>query len=138
MALNCKHCGESSYVKNGFSKGKQRYKCRICNRVFSEGDLRERYTIEERIKVLKKYFDGAGMRSIERWEGVSVPLLIHWIRNLGKMVKQDVASADIPDNAKEIEILEMDELFTFYQKKQIKLTYGLLWSETGIKLLISR
>ena len=109
-----------------------------CKRVFSDGDKREKYSIERKIKVVKWYLDGASLRSLERNEGVSTPLIIYWIRKLGKMVKHHIMSAEIPDSAQEIEILEADELFTFYQKKQTKLIYGLLWTETGIKLLISR
>jgi hypothetical protein len=76
------------------------------------------------------------MRTIERAEGVSVPLLIHWIRNFSQMIREKISKTSIPDNAKEIEILEMDELFTFYQKKHKKPMFGLLWTETGTKLLI--
>ncbi|MCT4635420.1 MAG: hypothetical protein N4A31_04140 [Rickettsiales bacterium] len=77
-----------------------------------------------------------GLRTIERAEGISTPLLIHWIRKLGRMLKAHLVSSEIPKHAKDIAILEVDELFTFYQKKSKNLTYGLLWTETGIKLLI--
>ncbi len=136
MTLICKHCGDSNYRKAGFSKGKQRYKCKNCERLFSEGDKRERYSIEQRLKAIKLYTEGVGLRTIERAEGISTPLLIHWIRKLGRMLKAHLVSSDIPEHAKDIAILEVDELFTFYQKKSKKLTYGLLWTETGIKLLI--
>lgn len=136
MDLICKHCGEKEYVKAGFSKRKQRYECKACGKIFSEGDRREKYSIEQKIRVMKLYTDGVGLRTIERAEGVSTPLLIHWIRKLGKMVKQHLVSAEIPESAKEIAILEIDELFTYYKKNPKKHMYGLLWTETGIKLLI--
>ena len=85
---------------------------------------------------MKLYTEGVGLRTIERIEGISTPLLIHWIRKLGRMVKQHLVNPEIPDNAKDIAILEIDELFTFYKKKSKKPMFGLLWTETGIKLLI--
>src|ERR1700729_302100 len=112
----CKHCGSKNTVKNGFVKGKQRYSCKECSKTFRSGDEREKYSIKQKIKVVKLYTDGVGMRSIERSEGVSVPLLIHWIRNFSKTIKEKISQTIIPNDAKEIEILEADELFTFYQK----------------------
>ena len=137
MSLICKHCGGAEFTRAGFSKKKQRYKCKVCNKVFSEGDKRERYTMEQKIRVLKLYTDGVGLRTIERSEGISTPLLIHWIRGAGKMIRQHLLSSEIPESTKQIDILEMDELFAFYKKKSKKPMYGLLWTEAGIKLLIS-
>ena len=134
--LICKHCGESKLVKNGIVKSKQRYFCKSCGRTCRDGDEREKYTIEQKIRVIKLYTDGVSMRSIERAEGVSTPLLIHWIRNFGKMLREKISTTPIPNHAKDIEILEMDELFTYYQKKHRKPMFGLLWTETEIKLLI--
>ncbi len=136
MELICKHCGRRDYWKAGFSKGKQRYKCRDCGKIFSSGDMREKYTIEQKIRVIKLYTEGVGLRTIARLEGMSAPLLVHWIRKWGKMVKQHLVSTEIPEHAKDIAILEIDELFTYYQKKHKKPMFGLLWTETGIKLLM--
>ena len=54
------------------------------------------------------------------------------------MLKAKLCTTNIPSELKEIEILEIDELFTYYQKKAKRPMSGLLWTETGIKLLISR
>jgi transposase-like protein len=137
MELICKHCGVSDYRKAGFSKEKQRYKCVNCSKVFSQGDKREKYSMDQKIKAIKLYTEGVGLRTIERIEGISTPLLIHWIRNLGRMVKQHLINTAVPEHAKDIAILEVDELFTFYKKNPKKPMFGLLWTETGIKLLIS-
>ena len=133
----CKHCGSASLVKNGYVQGKQRYLCKDCNKTFREGDNRERYSAEQKIRVIKLYTEGMGLRAIERLEGISVALLIHWIRNFSKIIRAKLCSTEIPDDAKEISILEVDELFTYFQKKPKKPMCGLLWTETGIKLLIS-
>jgi transposase-like protein len=134
----CKYCASEDAVKDGLVKKKQRYFCKSCTRTFRYGDDREKYSIEQKVRIIKLYTDGLGMRTIERSEGAWVPLLIHWIKNFGKMIREKISTASIPNDAKEIEILEMDELFTFYQKKHRKPMFGLLWTEAGIRLLISR
>ena len=77
-----------------------------------------------------------GIRSIERLEGVPNPLIIKWIRKASNIVKQKLLEVKVPDDIKKISIIELDELFTYCQKKQTKPTFGLLLIETEIKLLI--
>src|SRR5436305_5303489 len=36
MALRCKGCGSEEHVKNGFMRGKQRYRCRACGLNFTD------------------------------------------------------------------------------------------------------
>jgi len=132
----CKHCGSEDVVKDGQVKKKQRYLCKNCEKTFRLGDERQKYTLEQKIRAIKLYTDGIGMMTIERNEGISTPLLIHWIRSFGAILRKAIAAVKVPDDAKKIEILEMDELFTYYQKKLKKPTYGLLLIGTEIKLLI--
>lgn len=134
----CKACGSSKVVKDGLVKNKQRYLCKECARTFRVGDDREKHPLEKKIKVVKLYTEGVGLRSISRIESVSAPLLVHWIRSFAKMIREKLRTTEIPEEAKDIEILEIDELFTYYQKKRNEPMCGLLWTETGIKLLISR
>lgn len=135
--IYCKHCGGEDYVKDGLVKNKQRYLCRACNKTFRVGDERERYSLDKRIKVVKLYTEGVGLRSIERIEDIPSSLLVHWIRSFSKMIREKLCTTYIPEDVKEIAILEVDELFTYYQKKHKEPMYGLLWTATGIKLLIS-
>lgn len=136
MVLLCKHCGSDKSVKNGSVKGKQRYLCKSCGLTFREGDERIRYTLEQHIRVIKLYTEGVGLRSIERLEGISAPLLVRWIRSFAKVLREKLCTTEIPANSKDVVILEMDELYTYYQKKAKEPMCGLLWTETGIKLLI--
>ena len=84
--------------------------------MFSLGDGRTKYSMEQKIKVIKLYREGVGLRTIERAEGISTPLLIYWIRTLGRMLKQHLVNTAIPEHAKDIAILKINELFTFYKK----------------------
>ena len=63
------------------------------------------------------YLENVGIRSIERLESVSNPLIIYWIRHFSELIRKEVRLAHIPDKLEDIEILEMDELFTYYKKK---------------------
>ena len=134
----CKHCCSEKNVKDGNVREKLRYKCKDCGRTFRKGDLREKYTIEKKVKVVKWYLEGVGIRSIERMEKVSSPLIIQWIRNFSKIMKEKINSVKIPENAKKIEILELDELFSYCQKNLTKSTFGLLLIESEIRLLTSK
>jgi len=84
------------------------------------------------------YLEGIGIRSIERLEGVSNPLIIKWIRKFSKSLKRKLNEVNIPQDAKQISIIELDELFSYCQKKLTKSTFGLLLIGTEIKLLILR
>lgn len=134
----CKHCGSDDLVKNGLVKGKQRYECKACSKTTRIGDERVKYSLEKKIKVIKMYLEGVGIMSIERLEGVPNPLIIYWIRNLSRLLREKLTSTPIPEEAKDIEILELDELFTYCQKKLPECTYGLLLIGTEIKLLTSK
>ena len=57
-------------------------------RTCREGDERVRYTLEKKIRVLKWYLEGAGIRSIERMEEVSATLIVYWIRKMGSMLRE--------------------------------------------------
>ena len=120
--MNCKHCGSENYVKFGnTTNGKQRYKCKDCERSFREGDDREKHCIEKKHRAIGYYLRGTGIRSIADNEGVSPAIVLHWIRKSGRILQEKISSAKIPDDAKDIEILEVDELFSYVKKKVNKI-----------------
>lgn len=135
---SCKYCGCKKLVKNGFVGGFQRYRCKDCLKNIRPGDKRRKYSFEKQLRCLKWYLEGAGIRSISRMEGVSVPVIIDWVRNYGEVIRERLISSEVPGEIKDIQILELDELFSYCQKKANGFMYGLLWTESGIKLLISK
>jgi transposase-like protein len=136
--VSCKHCGCDIKIRNGIVRGKQRYRCKECRKVYIEGDLRERYSMHQKLRVMKMYLEGMGIRSIGRVEDISSPLIIKWIRKFSNILRKKLNETEIPQEARDIQILELDELFTYYQKKDKEPIYGLLSTESGIKLLISK
>lgn len=135
----CKSCSGNKLVKNGKNKlGVQRYKCKDCGGTFIEGDDRLKHGLEKRLRVINMYLEGVGIRSIERLEKVSTPLIIYWIRHFARLIKKEISRRSLPDNPKDISIVEIDELFTYYKKRPKEHMYGLLWAETETRLLISK
>ena len=97
-----------------------------------------KFSLEKKNKVIKSYLEGVGIRSIERLEGVSNPLIIRWIKSFSDVIKKKIQEVSIPDDARNIQILELDELFTYCKKKLKEPTFGLLLIETEIVLLTLR
>ena len=132
----CKKCGCVERIKNGTAHNKQRYMCKGCGKTYVDGDSRTRYSIDKKVKVVKMYLEGIGIRSIERLENVSNPLIIKWIRGFSKILEQQLKSAEVPTNLKDISIIELDELFTYCKKKQSRVYVWLAVEGTEVKLLI--
>ena len=75
----CKGCGSERLIKNGKSpEGAQQYKFKQCLSTFRiGGDKRFKHSLEKRLKILKIYLEGVGMRSAERLKGVSNVLTLY-------------------------------------------------------------
>jgi transposase-like protein len=115
--MECRHCGSTNQIKSGVVHGKQRYKCKECGRTTRENDGRVKYPPGKVLKVLKMYLENVGIRSIERLEGVPNPLIIRWIRNHASLISGLLNSAAArQEKPEEVEIMEMDELYSFVKK----------------------
>ena len=141
MLLKCKNCLSSKYIKNGFVRTVQRYKCKNCGYNYKEGDKRQKYTVQDRFKVLKLYLENCGIRSIERLTGVCNSQVLKWISESADTIKQELLKCRNEINSiKDISILKIDELCTYIKKDQKiaenSLSYGLLLIGTEVKLLI--
>ena len=107
--ITCKFCGKSHYKKYGFLGNKQKYKCKECGRVFVIGDNREKYPYNKKLKVIRMYLDGVGIRNIERLEHISTPLILKWIKGASKIIKDKLINTEVPNKLENIEIVEIDE-----------------------------
>ncbi|MBR1648415.1 MAG: IS1 family transposase [Alphaproteobacteria bacterium] len=134
--MRCRHCGSEELVKDGIVGGKQRYKCKSCNRTMRLNDKRIKYSMELRLKVLKGYLEGVGIMSLERMYDVPNTLIIYWIRHYARMITEILNMAKVPDKVTDVEILEMDELYSYVKKNETKSMCGLLLTETETKFLI--
>ena len=99
-----------------------------------DGDNRIKYSIDKRMKVLRLYLEGVGIMSIERLEGVPNPLIIYWLRHFSSLLREELHYITTPEDMRSIDIVEIDELFTFVQKKLIKSMCGEPLIETEMRL----
>jgi len=76
----CRKCHSKELTKNGTNTcGNQQYHCKTCS-AYSVLEPRERYTKEEKERILKAYQERPSLRGIERSHGVSRQTLRAWLK----------------------------------------------------------
>ena len=113
--IMCSKCGENSYYKSGKANGKQRYKCKECGCHFTMKDRREKYSTKQRLAAVTLFRKGLSLRSIAEIIGANNVIVLYWIRNIGKFIKNTALSAAV-QSSKELEVIEIDELWHYVQK----------------------
>ncbi len=118
--LSCVFCKSERVVKNGVLYGRQRYLCKDCKKNFKTGIRRSKYSLEDRIKIIRSYINGVGFRQISRIFEIPLTTVFDFIKRVGiKLEKQKKEESMQRITDKEIiEILEADELFTYIKKSQ--------------------
>ena len=140
----CKRCDSPLVVKNGFMNSKQRYKCKACSNNFTSGDARNKYDNKTRNLAVRMYLNNCGFRRISHILNIPLTTCFSWIKKAGQIVDEMVKERK--DQAEDIEILEMDELYTFVKKSLEEARkprnsathtpeFGLLWIGTDLKIL---
>lgn len=110
--FKCLFCKSSNLVKNGKPRGKQRWKCKDCKKNSLEG---KKYSIEQKKRVIKAYTRGMGIRAIADMENMDNELVLYWIKKIGNRIKE--IKGREPRRSDYVEVIEMDELFTYAGKK---------------------
>ena len=113
--MYCPKCYSEENVKNGRVLGKQRYKCKACGCNYTQSKKRG-YSLDKKLMALQLYLEGNGFRGSGRILGVSNVTILNWIRDFGKSVKEYVLK-NMPNDIREIEVVEMDEMWHFTVKK---------------------
>ena len=132
----CRHCGSERIIKTGHRDGQQKWRCKDFGKFQGEVDRREKYTEKERQTAIDLYLEGCGFRRIARIlsgifnRHVCYQTVIQWIKKEAKRIENLE-----PKKEENIQILEMDELYTYIKKNQIKSEFGLLSIGTGFVLL---
>jgi transposase-like protein len=109
-------------IKNGFLDERQRYKCKDPRFIFLKIDQRQKYTLKDKMKVIKLYLENNGIRSISRLTGIAPSMVLKWIKKISETIKNQIEEKlkTSEDSLKDIVILEIDELCT-YVKKNLKM-----------------
>ena len=109
--MRCPKCSSKEYVKSGFSRRKQRYKCGFCGCHFTQSHNRNA-SIETKLQALRLYREGVGFRGIGRILGFSDVAVLNWIREFGKdtEVTVECQNVDLKKQNMEIDVVKMDEM----------------------------
>ena len=129
----CTKCSCAKVVKNGLMRGNQRYKCKDCKFNFTMEHKGRGKPESEKRMALHMYLEGMGFRAIGRVLKVSNVAVLNWIKSYGKKIKE--LRKDVKPES--IEVMELDEMWHFVQKKRNNVGYGLLMIENKESLLPS-
>ena len=129
VTKECPKCFVIDCVKNWFTYGNQRYKCKSCWCNF----IKNKKKYDDKIKkdAIYFYLKGVGINSIARFLKVSQQIISYWIKKYANIVRQLKVKT-----RSEYDTVEVDELFTFLKREKIKSGYGLFTIEQKTKLLI--
>ena len=81
----CPKCGGTEKVKNGFNRGKQRYKCKKNYTGTKNG-----YPDEIKQEAIRCYLKGIEFRRIERLLHVNYVSVINWVRKTASQIRKNV------------------------------------------------
>ena len=108
--LTCPRCQSGAIVKNGKILGKQRLKCKNCNRQFTRLTPRGR-PASEKATAVELYTLGLSMCAIARMFHVSPSAVLKWIRNFTrKNYEKPVPTGSVK--------VELDEMWHFLHIKK--------------------
>src|SRR5256885_15954331 len=78
MALRCKGCGGEEHVKNGFMRGKQRYRCKACGLNFTDTPPRG-MPLRVKVEAVLLSLSGLSMKRTAKLLGGATPSVQAWI-----------------------------------------------------------
>ena len=118
----CPKCSGENSVKNGRVREIQRYKCKTCGCNFTVEHKGRGKPEELKRQALHLYLEGVGFRGIGRILGINNVTVLKWIRSFGEKIKNLRKDAK-PES---VEVMELDEMWHFIQKKRTHFGSGLL------------
>lgn len=128
--MKCRHCpSEKDVAKCGFNRnGTQSFRCSACGRRMTV-DRRARGTSpDKRALGLQAVYEGVGFRGAARLVGVHHQSIINWVEAAHrKLQEQEQQSQKLqPGEPPLVAILELDEQWTYLDKKKRKSSCSLL------------
>jgi transposase-like protein len=109
MGLRCKGCGGEEHVKNGFMRGKQRYRCKACGLNFTDTPPRG-MPLRVKVEAVLLYLSGVSMNRTAKLLGVSTPTVQAWIEKFAEVYAQK------PEPEGRAVAVEPDEMWHYLKK----------------------
>ena len=117
--MNCKKCEGNIFIKAGFVRGLQRYKCKGCGCHITETPHRGR-PLAQKLLALSLYASGLSITRIAHYFQVSPPAVLRWIKVLGTTL------CPKPEPQGLIISLELDEMWHYVKSKKTNSGFGRL------------
>ena len=111
MGLRCKRCGGEEHVKNGFMRGKQRYRCEACGLNFTDTPPRG-MPLRLKVEAVLLYLSGLSMNRTAKLLGVSTPTVQAWIERFAE------AYAQKPEPEGRAVVVELDVMWHYLKKSR--------------------
>src|SRR3954453_23414786 len=111
MALRCKRCGAERHVKNGFMRGKQRYRCKACGLNLTDTPPRG-MPLRVKVEAVLLYLSGLSMNRTAKLLGVSTPSVQAWIERFAEVYARK------PEPEGRAVAVELDEMWHFPKKSR--------------------
>ena len=111
MGLRCKGCGSGEHIKNGFMRGKQRYRCKACGLNFADTPPRG-MPLRVKVTAVLLYLSGPSMNRTAKLLGVSTPSVQAWIEQFAQAYGQKPA----PEGR--AVVIELDEMWHYLKKSR--------------------
>ena len=109
--LRCKRCGSTEQTKNGFMRGKQRYRCKACGLNFTDTPPRG-LPFQLKVTAVLLYVSGLSMNRTAKLLGVSTPSVQAWIEQFAQ------AYAQKPEPEGRALVIELDEMWHYLKKSR--------------------
>src|SRR4051812_51923 len=106
MGLRCERCGSGEHVRNGLTRGKQRYRCKACGPNFTDTPPRG-MPLRIKVEAVLLYLSGLSMNRTAKLLGVSTPSVQAWIERFAEVYAQK------PEPEGRAVVVELDEMWHF-------------------------
>jgi transposase-like protein len=81
VTIHCPYCNSEDLVRNGHaSNGKQKYRCKLCNRQSRENPSPNGYTEERREEIIRAYQECSSLRGLTRTFKVARNTVKDWLK----------------------------------------------------------
>src|SRR3954447_8953256 len=109
MGLRCERCGAGEHVKNGSTKGLQRYHCRARRLNLTDAPPRG-MPPRAKVTAVLLYLSGLSMNRTAKLLGVSTPSVQAWIERFAEVHAQK------PEPEGRAVVVELNEMWHFLKK----------------------
>lgn len=116
-AIICKKCKSEKHIKNGLVRGLQRYRCKDCKCNFTNTGIRGKHPAMKALSIILYSMGNMSYRMIGTLLGLSHVTVYEWIRS-------EAEKLPVPAIAADVEIVMIDEMWHFIQKKHKNSGFG--------------